>query len=305
MNKVRCPLCNSQNVELVENISAHEVEYQYKKNFDISISLHADIIYYLVCNECKLGFFNPMTTGDPILYEQLQKFDWYYMSDKPEFALAQKYIPDTGMVLEVGAGKAAFSNAIGKNRYVGLEFNDEAIARAKADGVILIKESIEAHAINNKKIYKSVVSFQVLEHVPFPSSFIQGCVDSLQEGGCLILAVPYHDGLCGFVQNHLLDMPPHHVTHWSEVTLKRIASLYDLELVGIEFEAVACYHLIWARKMVWERRLRYYLCLRPSLLDTSYAARFLSKIASYIAKVFPPSIDEIKGHAVVAVYRRN
>jgi SAM-dependent methyltransferase len=304
MNNVSCPLCNSQNVELIETISAHEIEYQYKKNFAVSTSLHADIVDYLVCNECKLGFFNPMATGDEILYEQLQKFDWYYMSDKPEFALAQKYLPDTGRVLEVGAGKAAFSNAVGKNRYVGLEFNDETIARAHADGVILIKESIEAHAINNKQKYKAVVSFQVLEHVPMPSSFIQGCVDSLQEGGCLILAVPNHDGLCGLAQNHLLDMPPHHVTHWSEVTLKKIASLFDLELVGVEFEPVAGYHLVWARQVVWERRLRHCFWMRPSLLDTSYAARFLSKIASYIAKVFPPAVDVIKGHAVVAVYRR-
>jgi 2-polyprenyl-3-methyl-5-hydroxy-6-metoxy-1,4-benzoquinol methylase len=305
MNNIICPLCNSQNFELVETISAHEIEYLYKKNFAINISLNADKIDYLVCNDCKLGFFNPMATGDEILYEQLQKFDWYYMSVKSEFAIAKKYLPDTGSILEVGAGKAAFSNAVGKNRYLGLEFNDEAIARASANGVILIKESIEAHAINNKKKYKAVVSFQVLEHVPMPSSFIQGCVDSLQEGGCLILAVPNHDGLCGLAQNHLLDMPPHHVTHWSEMTLKRIASLFDLELVSIECEAVADYHLVWTRQMVWVRRLRNCFWIRPSLLDTSFAARFISKIASFLAKVIPPAIDQINGHAVVAVYRRH
>lgn len=305
MNNLSCPLCCAQSVDLVETISAHEIEYQYQKNFAISTNLHAEIVHYLVCNECNLGFFNPMATGTELLYEQLQKFDWYYMSNKAEFDLAKKYLPDTGSLLEVGAGKAAFSNAVGKNRYVGLEFNDEAIARASADEVILIKESIEAHAVNNKKKYKAVVSFQVLEHVPTPFSFIQGCVDSLQEGGYLILAVPNHDGLCGLAQNHLLDMPPHHVTHWSELTLKRIASLFDLELVGIECETVADYHLVWVRQMVWERRLRIFFRIQPSLLDTSYVSKFLSKVASFIAKGFPPSVDKIKGHAVVAVYRRH
>jgi SAM-dependent methyltransferase len=304
MNKVSCPLCNSHNVDLVETINAHEIEYQYKRNFAVSASFQADSVDYLVCNECKLGFFNPMASGDEILYEQLQKFDWYYMNDKPEFDLAKKYLPDSGSILEVGAGRAAFATVVGKSRYVGLEFNDAAIARARGEGVALLKESIEAHAIENKQKYKAVISFQVLEHVPMPSSFIRGCVDSLQEGGCLILGVPNHDGLCGLAQNHLLDMPPHHVTHWSEVTLKRIASLFDLELVGIEFEPVAGYHLAWVRQIVWERRLRHCFWMRPSLLDTSYAARFLSKIASYMAKVFPPAVDEIKGHAVVAVYRR-
>ena len=145
----------------------------------------------------------------------------------------------------------------------------------------------------------------MLEHVPMPSSFIQGCVDSLQEGGCLILAVPNHDGLCGLAQNHLLDMPPHHVTHWSEASLTKVASLFGLELVGIEFEPVADYHLAWARQIVWERRLRPCFLMKPSLLDTSFAARLVSKIASIFAKALPPAVDNIKGHAVVAVYRRS
>jgi 2-polyprenyl-3-methyl-5-hydroxy-6-metoxy-1,4-benzoquinol methylase len=305
MNNVTCPLCNAMSVDLIETISTHEIEYQYKKNFAVSTNFYAEKVHYFACNECNLGFFNPMSTGSELFYEQLQKFDWYYMSNKAEFDLAKKYLPSIGSILEVGAGKAAFSNAIGKNRYVGLEFNDEAIARARADEVILIKESIEVHAINNKKKYKAVVSFQVLEHVPMPSLFIQGCVDSLQDGGYLIIAVPNHDGLCGLAQNHLLDMPPHHVTHWSELTLKRIASLFDLELVGIECETVSNYHLVWARQMVWEKRLRNFFWIRPCLLDTSYAALFLSKVASFIAKVFPPSVDKMKGHAVVAVYRRH
>lgn len=304
MNKVNCPLCNSQNTSLIETINASEIVYQYVRSFGIKANLHTDKIDYFVCDECKLGFFNPMATGDETLYEQLQKFDWYYMNDKPEYTIAKKYLPDSGSVLEVGSGKAAFADVVGKSRYVGLEFNDEAIARARGEGVTLIKESIESYAIHNKQKYKAVVSFQVLEHVPNPSSFIQGCVNSLQEGGLLILAVPNHGGLCGLTQNYILDMPPHHVTHWSEETLTKLAPLFGLELVGIEFEPVADYHLAWARKTVWERRLRGYFFVKSSLLDTSFVSKIMSKIATILASVLPTPVENIKGHTVVAAYRR-
>lgn len=304
MNSINCPLCNSLNTRLLETTSASIIENQYVRSFGINTNLKTDKISYFLCDDCQLGFFQPMAAGDALLYEQLQQYEWYYVSDKPEYAIAKRYLPDTGGVLEVGSGKAAFADVVRRSRYVGLEFNDEAISRARKDGVTLLKESIEDHAENNRQKYSAVVAFQVLEHVPRPASFIKGCVDSLQKGGCLIVAVPNHDGICGLAQNHLLDLPPHHVTHWTKKTLEKVATIFGLELYALEYEPIAEYHILWARRSIFEAQLRHLFRMKSSVLDTSIFARIISITAAILAKIIPIATGDLKGHAVVAVYRK-
>lgn len=304
MTKITCPLCHSTNTQLSEKIKTSEIKSAYLRNFGVKTDFQADEIGYIVCSSCDLGFFDPMATGDEKLYEQLQEFDWYYMTDKPEYAIAEKYLPISGEILEVGSGKAAFAEIVGKDRYVGLEFNNEAILRAKASGITLIKESIENHATGHSKRYAGVVSFQVLEHVSNPSAFIQACVDSLQVGGCLILAVPNHDGICGLAQNSILDIPPHHVSHWSEKTMMHIAGQYNLDLVSVDFEDVADFHLMWGSRSVYERKIRKILGVTSKLLDTSLLAKLIGKIASILVRISPPDLSLMNGHTVLACYRK-
>lgn len=304
MIRITCPLCKSTNTKLVERISTCEINRAYLRNYGIQTEFQTDEISYLVCTNCNLGFFNPSVTGNEELYEQLQQFDWYYMSDKPEYHLAKKYLPAKGNVLEVGAGKAAFAEIVGKDRYIGLEFNDEAIIRAKSIDINLVKESVENHAIRHGEQYAAVVSFQVLEHVSNPSTFIRACIDSLQPGGNLILAVPNHDGICGLAQNSILDIPPHHVSHWSEKTMAYIAVHYNLDLLSVDFETVADFHAVWGARSIYESKLKNILGIKSKLLDTSLLAKLLGKIASIFARISPPDLSTIKGHTVLACYRK-
>ncbi len=304
MNQITCPLCQSTDMKIVESIKTSDIVEAYLRILSVTTNFQTDQVRYLVCSRCNLGFFDPMATGDKKLYEQLQQFDWYYMSDKPEYSLAKKYLPRSGKVLEVGSGKAAFAEIVGKDRYVGLEFNDEAISRAKSISVTLIKESIESYAARCPNQYSAVVSFQVLEHVSNPAAFVQGCVDSLQVGGHLILAVPNHDGICGLAQNSILDLPPHHVSHWSDKTMHYLAKQYDLEMVAIDFENIADFHVPWAARAIYEQKLRNFFRLNFKLLDISLFSRFLGKVASIIARIIPPDLSAIKGHTVLVCYRK-
>lgn len=304
MSKVNCPLCKSSSTIFLETINASEIEKQYEKAFGIKVNLMTQAINYYVCNDCRLGFFDPMVSGDENLYEELQKIDWYYMSKKPEYEIAIKHLPDSGLILEVGSGKAAFAAAVGNERYVGLEFNDDAVKRAEKNGITLIKESVEKYATENISKYQAVVSFQVLEHVSNPLSFIQGCIDTLKSGGQFIIAVPNHNGICGLTQNHLLDLPPHHVTHWSTSTLKELSSLFNLELLSIDKEPIAEYHMAGVKHTLWENRLRNILGMKRTLLDKSITARIVSRIALIFSKWFPISSAGINGHTVVATYRK-
>ncbi len=301
---VSCPLCHCSSTSLLETLSGNELNNLYARSVGVQNALKANQLEYRECLNCNLRFFWPMETGSETLYEQLQAFDWYYMVDKDEYKIAMRHIPKEGSALEVGSGKAAFASLVGVERYTGLEFNDKAIEKAGLVGITLIKESVEDHAKRNLHQYDSVVSFQVLEHVSAPAEFIKGCVDCLKPGGTLILAVPSRDGFAGGAINNYLDMPPHHVSHWSELTMHKIAELYGLEVISIIHESVASYHQYWGRKVLIEAAFRRVVGLDIRLIDLRLFAQFLSKLAGLIALLSRISLFGIKGHTVVACYRK-
>lgn len=298
-----CPLCASAAVELVETLPRPRVNELYAKGYGVEDAVSRSLSY-LKCNCCHLGFFSPAEAGGEDLYERLQGFDWYYMADKWEYAEALKFIGPEDAVLEVGSGRAAFATYIGKDRYTGLEFNLQAINRAKRAGVHLIKEPVDAHASHGYS-YDVVVSFQVLEHVSDPAGFLRGCIDCLRPGGKLIVAVPADDGFVGRAVNDTLNMPPHHVTRWPDATLEKVASLFGLELQTLVQEPVAAIHSEWAGKVQYETRMRDALGMAPRALDRSLAARIVSRVAAFLSAHFPTALTDQRGHTVLAVYRKN
>lgn len=298
-----CPLCGSGAVEELETLPQARVNELYAKGYGVENAVSRSLTYFK-CNSCKLRFFSPPEAGGEGLYERLQTYDWYYMADKWEYAEALKFIGPEDTILEVGSGRAAFAGYVGKERYTGLEFNLQAIKRAKEAGVHLIKEPVDAHAAQGHA-YDVVVSFQVLEHVSDPEGFLRGCVDCLRPGGKLIVAVPADDSFVGRAVNDILNMPPHHVTHWPDATLEKLASLFGLELSALVYEPIAEYHSEWAGKVQYESRIRGALGMAPRVLDRSLPARLVSRVAAFLARRFPPALTDERGHTVLAIYRKD
>ena len=301
---MQCPLCGSSAVRCKEKVDATSLNYLYRKRLGIVNPLPVSSLEFCICENCGLGFFDPMITGSEEFYEKLQAFDWYYMATKPEYAMAQRYLPVDGNILEVGAGRGAFAHFGGRNRYIGLEFNDKAIERARSDGITLLKETVEAHALTHVAGYKVVVTFQVLEHVADTKSFLQACVDCLVPGGKLMIAVPSADGFLGQAVNSILDLPPHHVSRWSDTTLRMVAKLFDLRCVSIEHEPVARYHIKWARQVRIEAWLRRALGWGQPLVDVSVGGRVVSMTSAILARLFPVPVRHLQGHTVFACYEK-
>jgi len=91
----------------------------------------ADAIGFIVCQSCDLRFFSEVPAATENLYEELQKFDFYYQSEKPEFDFAKSLIGSRDAVLEVGCGAGAFGASITCGSYVGLELTSSSAARAR------------------------------------------------------------------------------------------------------------------------------------------------------------------------------
>jgi len=303
----KCPLCDSDQVEVVEQISKKEIQKVYKKEYDIDVS--KDILFDFSlyhCNDCDLKYFDPCYTGSQQFYTDLQKFDWYYKSEKYEYDYVLPFIKSRDSVLEIGCGYGSFSKKLKTKKYVGLEYSETAKKLAAQDGIDIRNESIAYHSMNLKKPYDVVVSFQVLEHVCDPKGFIMSALACLKPGGLLILTVPSEDSWVQYKQDFSLNMPPHHVTKWTDKCLTNISKGFNIKHIHLHHEPLNSYHIPWYFNSMLVYQLNKKLGLSHGLIKKIQHApsHFIAKIISKMIGSDCPDAFRAYGHTAVAVYRK-
>lgn len=303
-----CPLCKSNSAHLLEVVKTSDLVELYRMSFGNSIVQEfsgLDKLSYYHCRDCELRYFFPTVTGTQDFYQFFQKFEWYYMDEKEEYALAGNFIKENARVLEIGCGKGAFSKFIKTENYTGIEFSAGAKKLAEQKGLRILNESIEHHAVNNRQKYDVVCSFQVLEHVSDVNGFIRAAIECLDRNGLFIISVPNMDSFIGLAPNLTTNLPPHHVTHWSEKSLRSMISLFGIDLVEFCYESLADFHVAWYNQIIWQHRLNSIFFRRQRLIDKSRIGVDLSAISRKMAKYFPAhQKKKIKGHSVLAVYKK-
>ena len=242
------PLTSSGDVTLISTIKSSKLVNDWKKTFDIDIKdelLGSEEIYLYQCNRTKLFFFEPSSiAGSGLLYEKLQKYDWFYMPDKWEHQIALQNIKGSQKVLEVGCAFGAFIEAGLKSKIdiQGIEMNESAVAVARSKSLPVTNLSLETFAQSYPESLDAICSFQVLEHVQNPKDFIEWSIQSLKIGGLLIICVPNCESFLKH-QHNILDMPPHHMLRWSETSFKSLEGLFPIKLQRVEREPLAAYHV--------------------------------------------------------------
>ncbi len=245
MTPISCPLCGAAEKDLAcrDELAIADLTKVLRRQFRIALALPGCTAIRLhECGLCGLRFYRPPCPAGEAFYEALQGLDWYYLSGKPEFEVAERYIPAGSKVLEIGAGRGEFVRRLSGMSYTGLEFSRRAIGMARESGVELLPETIEAHAQHNAGAYDAVCSFQVLEHVPDVRSFLAAAAACLKPGGLLIVSVPNDEGFMGAAVNNVMNVPPHHLTRWTGRSLESAARLLGLRLVGLEREQLYGHH---------------------------------------------------------------
>lgn len=310
MSKHTCPVCGANTVGTVETVKGEELVRSYRrKGIDVAAYLEAVASISLhKCTTCDVGFFFPPIAGDADFYEQLQTHDWYYQDEKPEYAAAKQWIDEGSNVLEVGCGKGAFRSWLPASvNYTGLEFNDEAVRKARQAGLDVLKEPVETHAGNGKK-YDVVCSFQVLEHVEEPGAFFHACAQALKPGGKLIVAVPSQDSFLSVAANSPLNMPPHHLTRWSDRALTNLARQEGFASAQIWHEPVADFHRDWHATTLAFYALSRCGFIKPRLIDDSLRYRLfgrllqLGRVRDYLARRVSKNRPDLQfGHTVMMV----
>lgn len=306
-----CPLCHSDNIHEIENIHVADLKKCYKRLVGDSISdefIGIQDISFMYCGDCDLKFFNPAITGSEAFYEKLQKIDWYYMDEKDEYDYAKRFINEEDSVLEIGSGKGAFSKKIKTDNYVGLELSSKAIDIAAKDNISILNEPIQKHAVNNSNKYDVVCAFQVLEHVADIKSFIESSIKCLKPNGILIYSIPSADSFVSLAPNGILNMPPHHISWWSDKALSNITHMFGIQLIEIYHEELADIHKQWYAYIVTMHALNNLLGRTQPLLDRTLKTNILM-ILAYLVGFFYKQLLDVKrilprGHSVTAVYRK-
>lgn len=214
--------------------------YRRKCNADVSPWFgELREIHLFECCETGYRFWRPAAiAGDEQFYKYIGGL-WpdYYHAERWEYPFVRALVAPSDRLIEIGCGRGFFLRSVEDRvaEAMGVEFNRQAIA-AKVTRFDIVNTPIEHIADAKPESFSAVCSFQVLEHVVDPHSFIAACVRCLQPGGILALATPNYGSAMLAAREDAFDLPPHHMGHFSAAVYRQLAPRYGLDVEQIHVE---------------------------------------------------------------------
>jgi SAM-dependent methyltransferase len=237
----------------IKSINPKEIVKKWKNIMGIELSdefKNLNSIDYFKCPNTGFGWYEPKeAAGTSSLYQQLEKFEWYYMKEKWEFTMALNLINQQSKILEVGAGGGYFLRlAVKKNHIVhGIELNPKRIANMRSLGFEIKELTMDKLKEKTNEQYNVICAFQVLEHISNPLEFISDMICLLNPGGKIILSVPNAAVMKKIDPDNedLLNQPPHHMGHWDKDVFYALEKLLPFKVKSFHYEPLASYHIAW------------------------------------------------------------
>jgi SAM-dependent methyltransferase len=257
------PLTHTPEVTFLRSIATAPLieDWRVKTGLEIGEEFRGhEFVHLYRCDRTGLEFFTPTeTAASSQLYGQLMALPWYYPGDKWEYGAALQDLQGAQWVLEVGSGSGAFLTQL-RDRAIpalGIEYSEAAVFASRAAGLQVENKSLADLRDDYGEQFDAICSFQVLEHVVDPLGFLQAALALLKPGGRLLLAVPNQHSFLRHYYN-VLDMPPHHMTHWCAGTFQALTALLPVRVEHFTYEYLAKYHIPYfleAYAQYWRKRL--------------------------------------------------
>ena len=257
---VTSPLTGTGEVVACMSIPVAQIVECWMKMFNIDVTAgfggEQEVTLY-ECTRTKLRFFLPETVaGSPGLYEQLGKFDWYYMAHKWEHDAAILDMQGCRKVLEVGCGRGDFVKRVRDECRLdarGFDTNASAVRDGSSRGLPIFTGDVSDVTEKEVGSYDVVCAFQVLEHLVSPKEFLLSLLRVIRPSGKLIISVPDRESFPRYCRNDILNMPPHHMTQWSRETFRRLQDIFPLRVLRMRTEPLAPYHVDWYTQIQSDR----------------------------------------------------
>lgn len=304
--EIKNSITGSNNIILENEIETDFIIKSYKKQLDLDVSAYfkgLKSIQLYKCLDTGYKFYYPFNiAGKDSLYQELEKFSWYYMDWKWEYDEAIKQIKNNEKVLEIGCGRGNFlKKIIEKNNVeaVGLELNKNAVLSGRKNNINIINQTIEEYSKKNKEKFDVVYSFQVLEHMYSPAQFIQSSLDTLKKNGKLIISVPNNDSIIFKTHINSLNLPPHHMGLWNINSLIKLQKNFQMTIEDIFIEPLQSYHSGYASQILeksYEQKIAEKIKINNKLVKT---------ISKKFALLSSRALSEyINGHSIIAIYKK-
>jgi hypothetical protein len=110
----------------------------------------------------------------------------------------------------------------------------------------------------------------------------------------------------------VLNMPPHHVTRWTDACLKSIAPMFGLRLLALTPESLGRNMVRPYARAIADQSLATLMSLRPALLDarlrtpaSSVASSLIAtSVRGYLRLALKMNRSARRGHSVLAVFEK-
>jgi len=198
------------------------------------------------CKACGLGFAQPFRAGDGAFYNLAYPYT-HYPPTRWEFGQTLSSLEAMplidGPVLEIGPGFGWFLRGLAPrfvalDEIIALEYNEQATPHLNAMGCTVLSCDVR-HDDLDKWTGKlsAVFMFQVMEHMDALGDVAARLSALVKPGGDIFVAVPNKRRL-DFNAGHqsLLDVPPNHLSQWTESALTAFASRVGWRVHSIQRE---------------------------------------------------------------------
>lgn len=314
-----CPICESPAFTPTTDIfNLAEVLGRWEKEAGVSFSEAVwreytvpipQCVTLYSCSNCSFRMFQPAITGSEGFYAGITTKDGgCYSSEKWEFFQAIRDLKNhqSHKILDIGGGSGHFLDLLRKRlpeaKAAGYEFNVTMaeLIRSKGHKVYYgqFPESILEEEANGS--FDAVCMFQILEHVSEPVAMLQNVRRLVRPGGLLVIAVPDAAGPVRHFSSALTDIPPHHVSRWSESSFRMGMTRLGFSILRVAYEPLP--------EFLWKDYLPVMIeCdLRPQIIGRTInrfgVTSFLMRLLRHLRI---KSLPGVPGHSLYVLLQRD
>jgi SAM-dependent methyltransferase len=307
-----CIVCNGKSKAILE-WAFEDIKREYEKSFGRAFPEEARSPDYAMmkCTTCGLVYAEPAVPGNTSFYAWVTCTPNYYQSFRWEWGAVSGLLANgpKKKLLEIGCGTGNFLAFISSKfdiDAVGIDTHLPSVDVCANKGLnakcLDLAQFVQRYPESK---YDAVCAFHCLEHVDDPRSLMKLMLSALAPGGRLIISVPYSPTSLDAVKANCMNLPPHHLTQWNQVSLARLGKEVGLDVDiqtddGIFVDSTA-------------RTLYWYLLSNLKVGSTSSVYRNLLRIVSHPVLVlkcalFVATRDTVAGKragdTALAIFRR-